>query len=104
MEQAGAVLLEPIMTVTITVPEQFTGDVLGDLNTKRARVLGMDQQKGNSIITAEAPLAEMQPYAADLRSMTQGRGYFAMEFERYEQVPAHIMQEVIGQGGEEGKG
>ena len=104
MEQAGAVLLEPIMTVTITVPEQFMGDVLGDLNTRRARVLGMDQLKGNSIITAEAPLAEMQRYAADLSSMTQGRGYFAMEFERYEQVPAHIMQEVIGQGGEEGKG
>lgn len=104
MEKAGAVLLEPIMTVTITVPEQFMGDVLGDLNTRRARVSGMDQQKGNGIITAEAPLAEMQRYAADLRSMTQGRGYFAMEFERYEQVPAHIMQEVIGQGGEEGKG
>ena len=104
MEKAGAVLLEPIMTVTITVPEQFMGDVLGDLNTRRARVLGMDQQKGNGIITAEAPLAEMQRYAADLRSMTQGRGYFAMEFERYEKVPAHIMPEVIGQGGEEGKG
>ena len=95
VEQAGPVLLEPIMQVTITVPEQFMGDVLGDLNTKRARVLGMDQQKGNSIIAAEAPLAEMQRYAGDLRSMTQGRGYFAMEFERYDRVPAHTAEEII---------
>jgi len=96
MEQAAAVLLEPIMKVKITVPEQFMGDVLGDLNTKRAKVLGMDQQKGNSIISAEAPLAEMQRYAANLRSMTQGRGYFSMEFERYEQVPDHIAQGIVG--------
>ena len=96
MEQADAVLLEPIMRVQITVPEQFMGDVLGDLKTKRAKVLGMDQHKGNSIIAAEAPLAEMQRYAANLRSMTQGRGYFSMEFERYERVPAHIAQDIIG--------
>ena len=95
MEEAGAILLEPVMKVTITVPEQFMGDVLGDLNTKRARVLGMDQQKGNSVINSEAPLAEMQRYAADLRSMTQGRGYFSMEFLRYDPVPTHIQQNVI---------
>ncbi len=71
--------------------------MMGDLNTKRARVLGMEQQKGNSIIRAEVPLAEMQRYAADLRSMTQGRGYFSMEFERYDQVPAHIAQGIIEQ-------
>jgi elongation factor G len=71
------------------------GDVLGDLNTKRARVLGMDQQRGNSIVHAEAPLAEMQRYAADLRSMTQGRGYFSMEFAHYDPVPAHIAQTII---------
>ncbi|MGC8786556.1 MAG: elongation factor G [Anaerolineae bacterium] len=97
MEEANPILLEPIMKVTIIVPEQFMGDVLGDLNTKRARVLGMEQQKGNSIIRAEVPLAEMQRYAADLRSMTQGRGYFSMEFERYDQVPAHIAQGIIEQ-------
>lgn len=97
MEEGNPILLEPIMRVTIIVPEQFMGDVLGDLNTKRARVLGMEQQKGNSIISAEAPLAEMQRYAADLRSMTQGRGYFSMEFVRYDQVPAHIAQTIIEQ-------
>ena len=103
MEMADPVLLEPIMKVKIIVPEQFMGDVLGDLNTKRARVLGMDQQKGNSIITAEAPLAEMQHYAADLRSMTQGRGYFTMEFERYDEVPSHIAQNIIEQAKKEEK-
>jgi elongation factor G len=95
MAEANPILLEPIMKATITVPEQFMGDVLGDLNTKRGRVLGMEQQKGNSIITAEVPLAEMQRYAADLGSMTQGRGYFSMDFERYDEIPAHIAQTVI---------
>jgi len=102
MAEAGPVLLEPIMRVTITVPEQFMGDVLGDLNTKRARVLGMEQQKGNSIINAEVPLAEVQRYAADLRSMTQGRGYFSMEFLRYDQVPGHLTQAVVEQAQQEG--
>ncbi len=97
MEDGGPILLEPVMKVTITVPEQFMGDVLGDLNTKRARVLGMDQQKSNSVIGAEVPLAEMQRYAADLRSMTQGRGYFSMEFLRYDPVPAHITQNVVAE-------
>ena len=97
MQDANPILLEPVMKVTITVPEQFMGDVLGDLNTKRARVLGMEQHKGNSILTAEAPLAEMQRYAADLRSMTQGRGYFSMEFERYDPVPANITQKIVEQ-------
>ena len=92
---AGPVLLEPIYKVTITVPEEYTGDVMGDLNTKRARVLGMDQQGGKSIITALAPLAEMQRYVTDLRSMTQGRGLFSMEFDHYEEVPAHLAQQII---------
>ncbi len=95
MEEAAPILLEPIMKAQITVPEQFMGDVLGDLNSKRARVLGMEQQRGNTVIIAEVPLAEMQRYAADLRSMTQGRGYFTMEVERYDPVPAHISQSVI---------
>ena len=97
MEEGGAILLEPVMKVTIVVPEQFMGDVLGDLNTKRARVMGMDQLRGNSVINAEAPLGEMQRYAADLRSMTQGRGYFSMEFGHYDPVPAHITQTIIDQ-------
>jgi len=92
---AGPVLLEPIYKVTITVPEEYTGDVMGDLNTKRARVQGMDQKGGKSIITALAPLAEMQRYATDLRSLTQGRGLFSMEFDHYEEVPAHLAQQII---------
>ena len=92
---AGPVLLEPVMNVTITVPEQYMGDVLGDLNTRRARVLGMEQSRGNSVITATAPLAEMQRYATTLRAMTQGRGLFTMEFSSYEEVPSHITQQVI---------
>jgi len=95
MEEANPVLLEPIMQLAITVPEEFMGDVLGDLNSKRARVMGMDQSGGLSVITAQAPLAEIQRYATDLRSMTQGRGYFTMEFDHYEEVPDHIAQEVI---------
>ncbi len=97
MEDGGAILLEPVMKVTIVVPEQFMGDVLGDLNTKRAKVMGMDQLRGNSVINAEAPLVEMQRYAADLRSMTQGRGYFSMEFGHYDPVPSHITQTIVEQ-------
>jgi elongation factor G len=91
---ADPVLLEPVMDVTITVPDEFMGDILGDLNTRRAQVLGMDQAKGTSIIRARAPLAEMQRYATSLRAMTQGRGLFSMEFSHYEQVPSHIAQGV----------
>ncbi len=95
MLQAGPVLLEPIYNVAITVPEEYTGDIMGDLNTKRARVLGMDQSGGKSVITAQIPLAEMQRYATDLRSLTQGRGIFSMELDHYEEVPAHLAQAII---------
>ncbi len=94
MEKADAVLLEPIVNVTITVPESATGDVLGDLNTKRAKVQGMDQAGGTAVITAQAPLAEIQRYATDLRSITQGRGFFTMEFSHYEEVPPHIADSI----------
>jgi elongation factor G len=93
--EAGPVLREPIMNVRITVPEANMGDILGDLNTRRSRVQGMDNEKGRSIVTAQVPLAEMQRYTTDLRSMTGGRGVFLMEFSHYETVPAHIAQEVI---------
>jgi elongation factor G len=93
--QAGPVLIEPIMNLTITVPEQFMGDVMGDMNTKRGRVLGMEQKGAWSVINAQAPLAEIQRYATDLRSMTQGRGYFTMEFSHYDTVPAHIASQII---------
>jgi elongation factor G len=94
---ASPVLLEPIMNFTITIPEEFTGDVLGDLNSKRARVQGMGQQRDKAIITAQAPLAEMQRYATDLRSITQGRGIYTMEFSHYEEVPSHVAQKVIAE-------
>ncbi|MCL5960324.1 MAG: elongation factor G [Chloroflexi bacterium] len=97
MESGKPVLLEPIMDVTVTVPEQYMGDVMGDLNSKRARVLGMEPQDGMSIIKALAPLAEMQHYAADLRSITQGRGLYTMEFSHYEEVPAHEAQSIIAE-------
>jgi elongation factor G len=92
---AGPVLLEPIYKAVITVPNEYTGDIMGDLNTKRARVLGMDQSGSKSIITAMVPLAEMQRYATDLRSLTQGRGVFSMELEHYEDVPSHLAQEIV---------
>lgn len=92
---AGPVMLEPIYNVSITVPDEYTGDVIGDLNTKRARVMGMDQETGKSIIRAEVPLAEMRRYATDLRSITQGRGVFSMELLRYDEVPAHVAQQIV---------
>ncbi|MBN1954601.1 MAG: elongation factor G [Anaerolineae bacterium] len=95
MLSSGPVLLEPIYMVTITIPEEYTGDVMGDLNTKRARVQGMGQQAGKSIITAIVPLAEMLRYATDLRSLTQGRGLFSMELDHYADVPAHLTQQII---------
>jgi elongation factor G len=94
-KEANPVLREPIMNVKITVPEANMGDIMGDLNTRRARVQGMDTEKGRSVVSALVPLAEMQRYTTDLRSMTGGRGVFIMEFSHYEVVPAHIAQEVI---------
>jgi elongation factor G len=95
VREAGPVMLEPIYKYTITVPEEYMGDVLSDLNTRRAQVLGMDQVGDNSVVTAMVPLAEMQRYVSDLRSITQGRGIFSMEFQRYEQVPNHIAEQLI---------
>jgi len=95
VKNASPVLLEPIMNVRITVPETNMGDILGDLNTRRARVQGMDSEKGRSIVTAQVPLAEMMRYTTDLRSITGGRGVFAMDLSHYEVVPSHIAQDVI---------
>lgn len=94
-KDAAPVMLEPIMNFKITVPEANMGDVLGDLNTRRARVQGMDTQRGRSVVTAQVPLAEMQRYTTDLRSMTGGRGVFTMDFSHYETMPAHIADGVI---------
>ncbi len=89
------VLLEPIVKIKITVPDSFTGDIIGDLNGKRAKVLGMNPQGGWNVIEAHAPLAEVQRYAIDLRAMTQGRGIFETEFSHYEEVPPHVSQKII---------
>jgi elongation factor G len=94
-KEANPVLNEPIMLVRIVVPEDHMGDILGDLNTRRARVMGMDSEKGYSIVTAHVPLAEMQRYTTTLRSLTGGRGMFTMDFDHTEVVPAHIANEII---------
>ncbi|HEX9926773.1 MAG TPA: elongation factor G [Anaerolineae bacterium] len=101
VKRANPVLLEPIMDMTITVPEEFTGDVSGDLSTRRGRMSGMEQIRGNTIIKAQAPLAEVLRYATDLRSMTQGRGVYTMQVSHYEQVPSHIAGEIIAQAQKE---
>ncbi len=95
---AGPALLEPVMTTTITMPEGNMGDIMSDINTKRGRVLGMSNLgNGMQQITAHVPQAEMLHYATDLRSITQGRGSFKMEFYQYEEVPANVQQEIIAQ-------
>jgi elongation factor G len=96
MEQAGPVLLEPIMQVTVIVPEDAVGDVIGDLNSRRGRPLGMEPQgAGMTEVKAEVPMAEMLSYAPDLRAITGGQGEFTMEFERYEEVPGHLASKVV---------
>jgi len=94
LSQAQPMLLEPVMNLSITVPEAFTGDVVGDLNTKRGRVIAMSPEDGANVIEAQAPLSEVLRYAIDLRSMTQGRGTFTMEFSHYEEVPSHTSQKI----------
>jgi elongation factor G len=96
--KASPVLLEPVVSLRIHVPESHTGDVMSDLNSKRAKVHGMTpEDNGTTVIDAEAPLAEVLRYATDLRSITQGRGSFEMEFHHYEEVPSHIAQKVIAE-------
>lgn len=101
MQEARPVLLEPIYTMRVTVPDEFMGDVMGDLNNRRGRVLGMENRNNRAIINAEIPLAEILRYGTDLRSMTQGRGIYTIEFGRYEPVPSHLADQVITQSREE---
>ncbi len=95
VEGANPTLLEPIMKVKITTPEDFMGDIMGDLNGRRGRVLGMDNAGKNQVINAQVPMAEFLSYASDLRSMTGGRGIFTMEFSHYDEVPAQIAEKII---------
>ena len=94
---AGATILEPIMAVSVTVKDAFVGDVMGDINKRRGRVLGMDQGHGEQVINAEIPEAEIVKYAIDLKAMTQGSGTFTREFLRYEEVPAHLIDKIIAE-------
>jgi len=101
MENASPVLLEPIMTVVVAVPEDTVGDVIGDLNGRRGRPLGMEQKGSMQAVRAEVPMAEMLAYAPDLRSITGGRGEYSLEFARYEEVPSHLAQKVVAAAAED---
>ena len=94
-QDAGPVLFEPVMLVQINVPEANMGDIMGDMNTRRARIQGMNSERGISTISSHVPLSEMLRYTANLRSMTGGRGYFSMQFDHYEVLPSHLAQDVI---------
>ena len=105
LEEANPVLLEPIMKAEVIVPDEYMGDVIGDLNRRRGRILGMTPIGGGmQKIEAEVPEAEMFKYATDLRSMTQARGSFKLSFVRYEEVPANISAKVIEQAKKEAEG
>lgn len=95
MAKSRPALLEPVMAIKVIIPDAFTGDITGNLNNKRGRVLGMSMEEGLQVIEAEAPAAEIQKYATELRSMTQGQGSFTQEFARYETVPTNVMNDII---------
>jgi len=95
IEQAKPTLLEPIMSVEITVPDDFAGSIMGDLNSRRGRIQGMDNKGGNTVVKAEVPMAEMLTYGVDLTSMTQGRGSFNMEMHHYDTVPAALQEKIV---------
>jgi elongation factor G len=95
MTKAEPAILEPIMKVEVTMPEEYMGDVIGDINSRRGRIEGMEDVGNGKIVKAYVPLAEMFGYATDLRSSTQGRGNYSMFFERYEQVPKSVQEKII---------
>ena len=96
VQRAKPVLLEPVFSVEVVTPEDFMGEVIGDLNRRRGHILGMEQRGNAQVITAHVPLAEMFGYATDVRSNTQGRATYTMQFDRYDEVPAHIAEKVVG--------
>src|SRR5690606_30953885 len=98
MRKANPVLLEPIMRVEVTTPEEFMGDVMGDLNSRRGRIEGMERRGNTQVVRALVPLASMFGYATDLRSATQGRAVYTMLFSHYEEVPANIAEEIMQKG------
>ena len=96
VSRAKPVLLEPVFAVEVVTPEEFMGDVIGDLNSRRGQVNGMEQRGNAQVVTGHVPLAEMFGYATDLRSNTQGRATYTMQFERYDEVPPNIAEKVVG--------
>jgi elongation factor G len=100
---AKPVILEPIMSMEIAVPDECMGDVIGDLNSRRGKVLGVDPKAGGQVIRAMVPMAEVLRYSPELRSLTSGRGNFTMEFSRYEELPAHLAEKVIKEAEERKK-
>ena len=94
---AQPILLEPVMKLTIRIPSDYMGDIMSDLNTRRGQVHGVEPDGAHSVIQAEAPLAEVQRYATDLRALTQGRGRFEIEFYRYVEVPPNVQGQVLKQ-------
>jgi elongation factor G len=95
VRQAKPVLLEPIMRVEVVTPEDYMGDVIGDLSSRRGKVEGMEQRGNSQVVRAQVPLSEMFGYATDLRSRTQGRATYTMQFDSYQQVPESIAQEIV---------
>jgi elongation factor G len=94
-KKASPVLLEPVMSVEVVVPEEFMGTIIGDLNSRRGRIEGIDTRPGTQVITSYVPLSEMFGYSTELRSMTQGRATYTMHFHRYEEAPRSVREEVI---------
>ena len=95
LRKAKPVLLEPIMSVEVTTPDEYMGDVIGDLNSRRGRVGGMDQRGNSQVVNAQVPLSEMFGYSTDLRSRTQGRATYSMHFEKYAEAPRNVSEEVV---------
>lgn len=101
MVEAGVALLEPIFSMEVVVPDEYMGDVMSDFNSRRGKVQGMEQRGNRSVVRAQVPQAEIMRYGTDLRSMTQGRGIYSIEFDHYEPVPAHLLEQVVAQNKEE---
>jgi len=97
MRRANPVIMEPVMKVDVSIPEQYLGDVMGNISSRRGNLLGMEEVNGNQNIHAEVPLSEMFGYATDLRSLTQGRGNYSMQFDHYTEVPRNIAEKIIGE-------
>jgi elongation factor G len=93
--KAAPIILEPIMSVEVVVPEEYMGDVIGDLNSRRGRIMGMDSRAGAQVIASMVPLASMFGYSTDLRSATQGRATYSMTFDHYEPVPKSVAEEIV---------